>query len=70
MDNYHARMLSKALTGFGFTALQLLFVTLKLTHTIDWSWWLVMLPTLIPVGVVAVGVLIVLVIGILSLIYI
>jgi len=25
----------------------LLFITLKLTHTIDWSWWWVLVPLLI-----------------------
>jgi len=32
----------------GFTGfLTLLFIGLKLTDFIDWSWWLVLLPTLI-----------------------
>ncbi len=28
-------------------ALQLILITLKLTDFIDWSWWLVMLPTMV-----------------------
>ena len=27
-----------------FTILGILFIGLKLTHFIDWSWWLVLLP--------------------------
>lgn len=31
--------------GITFTdALTIVFVVLKLTHVIDWSWWLVLLP--------------------------
>jgi len=30
--------------------LTVLFVGLKLTHYIDWSWWWVLSPTLIPIG--------------------
>jgi hypothetical protein len=41
-------------SSFLSTALQVLFIALKLTGQITWSWWLVMLPTLIPVGIVAV----------------
>lgn len=38
-------------TGLGFTgALQIMFIALKLCKVIDWSWWCVMLPTIIPVG--------------------
>ena len=32
-------------TGIGFTGLlTIVFITLKLTGFIDWSWWLVLLP--------------------------
>ena len=41
-------------SSFLSTALQVLFIALKLTGHITWSWWLVMLPTLIPVGIMAV----------------
>lgn len=31
--------------GIGFVeALCLVFITLKLTHVIDWSWWIVLAP--------------------------
>jgi hypothetical protein len=33
-------------------ALQLIFITLKLTKVINWSWWLVLLPTISPVCIV------------------
>ena len=37
MPSHHGRV--------GFTSLlTLLFVALKLTHTIDWSWWWVLSP--------------------------
>lgn len=32
--------------------LQLIFITLKLTNYINWSWWLVLLPSLFWVGCV------------------
>jgi hypothetical protein len=31
-------------------ALDVLFI-LKLSHTIDWSWWVVTLPLTVPVGI-------------------
>lgn len=30
-----------------FTALTIVFIVLKLIGTIDWSWWLVLLPTIV-----------------------
>lgn len=40
-------MSDKKTTGVGFLGwLQLLFIGLKLTNYITWSWWLVMLPFL------------------------
>ena len=40
--------------GIGFLGLlQIVFITLKLLKVIAWSWWLVMLPTLIPIAFVA-----------------
>jgi hypothetical protein len=39
-------------SGIGLSGmLTVLFVGLKLTHYIDWSWWWVLSPTLIPIGV-------------------
>ena len=46
--------------GIGFAGLlTIVFITLKLTKYIDWSWWWVLSPILIP-GVVVIAVLIVL----------
>lgn len=39
--------------GIGFLgALTILFIALKLTNVIDWSWWWVLAPLWIPVAVV------------------
>lgn len=39
--------------GIGFTGLlTILFIGLKLTHYIDWSWWWVWSPVLISAGLV------------------
>lgn len=46
---------SKVTVSGGTSFLGLLtiaFVVLKLTGVISWSWWLVLLPTLIPTGIV------------------
>lgn len=43
---------STASGGVGFTSLLLLaFIILKLTHVIDWSWWWVLSPFWIPLGI-------------------
>jgi hypothetical protein len=34
--------------------LQLMFIGLKLTGYINWPWWQVLLPTLIPLGVIVI----------------
>ncbi len=37
--------------GIGFTGLlTILFIALKLTHVIAWTWWLVLMPSLIVGG--------------------
>ena len=38
--------------------LTLIFITLKLTHYIDWSWWWVLAPLWIPIAIVL-GILII-----------
>lgn len=48
-------------SGWGTTALQLIFIVLKLTHVINWSWWWVLAPTWI------IASLVVLIIGIVIL---
>lgn len=46
--------------GIGFFGLlTIVFIVLKLTNVISWSWWWVLAPTLIPLGLVAVIFLIV-----------
>lgn len=48
--------------GVGFLgALTILFIALKLTHVIDWSWWWVLAPLWIPVAVVL-GIIVIVVI--------
>jgi hypothetical protein len=46
---------SFAYGGMGFDgALQIAFIVLKLCKVIQWSWWLVLLPTIIPLGIILV----------------
>lgn len=35
------------------TAVTVVFIVLKLTHVINWSWWWVFSPWLIPIGLIA-----------------
>lgn len=43
--------------GIGFLGLlALLFIALKLTETVSWSWWLVLLPLYGPLAAVGAGV--------------
>lgn len=42
-------------TGIGFgSLLTIVFITLKLCNVIDWSWWLVLAPTWMPISLVLV----------------
>jgi len=51
---------SSSSSGIGFTGLlTIVFITLKLLEKIDWSWWWVLSPILIPLGIVLVLLLIV-----------
>lgn len=44
---------SSAVGGVGFLGLlQLVFIVLKLCKVIDWSWWLVLIPLWVEIGVV------------------
>lgn len=48
--------------GVSFTGLlQIVFIVLKLLNVITWSWWLVLLPTLISVGIFVLALLFVIV---------
>lgn len=49
------------------TALFITFLVLKLTNTIDWSWWWITAPLWIPVGLVIVVVLFLLVLAFIGL---
>lgn len=45
--------------GIGFVGLlTIVFITLKLTKYIDWSWWWVLSPSLISIGIVLIILLI------------
>ena len=47
---YHENEASKG--GIGFAGvLQVAFIVLKLCKVIDWSWWWVLAPTWIPLGI-------------------
>lgn len=46
--------------GGGFTLLTVIFACLKLAGVIDWSWWIVFLPILVPVGLAAIVLIVVL----------
>ncbi len=46
--------------GLGFASiLTLIFITLKLTGHIEWSWWWVLAPTWIPIAIVLLVLLVV-----------
>ena len=43
----------QAATGLtGLELLQAAFIVLKLLHVINWSWWWVLAPTWIPIGLI------------------
>lgn len=53
--------------GIGFCGLlTIVFITLKLTHTIDWSWWWVLSPLWIPFALVLLIFLIILTVAAIS----
>lgn len=55
---------NQSVRTIGFTGLLgLLFIALKLTGVIDWSWWLVLLPIYAPLALVGVILLIVLILA-------
>lgn len=44
---------SSSSSGIGFVGLlQILFIALKLTNYIDWSWWWVMSPAIVSTSIV------------------
>lgn len=49
--------------GIGFAGLlTILFIALKLTHYIDWSWWWILSPLWISAGVVIIVLLVILIV--------
>jgi uncharacterized protein (DUF983 family) len=55
---------SSSSSGIGFLGLlTILFIALKLTHYIDWSWWYVLAPIWFPFALV-VGVMIIVGLGV------
>jgi hypothetical protein len=51
-------------SGIGFTGLlAIVFITLKLTGYIDWSWWWVLAPLWIPIVIVFVILALILALG-------
>lgn len=54
---------SNASGGVGFTGLlTIVFIVLKLTHVIDWSWWWVLSPVWISAAITALVLAVVLVV--------
>lgn len=53
--------------GVGFTGIILaILVALKIAGVIDWSWWIVLMPLWVEIGLVALVVLIIYVVAILK----
>lgn len=50
-DKKLAQEVNNAATRFLLGLLTIVFITLKLTHVIDWSWWWVLGPLWIPATV-------------------
>ncbi len=44
-----------------FTILQVVFIVLKLTNLINWSWWMVWMPTFISLGISVIIILFILI---------
>lgn len=42
----------------GITLLSIVFIVLKLTHYIDWSWWYILLPLWGPLAILLLAILI------------
>lgn len=54
MSNQNIQVTQNSSGGIGFLgALTLLFIALKLTEVIDWSWWWVLSPMWIPIVTIA-----------------
>ena len=50
MDNINTRSSGNGISFLG--ALQIAFIVLKLVGGINWSWWMVLLPAIIPLAII------------------
>lgn len=50
MDNINTRNSGNGISFLG--ALQIAFIVLKLVGVINWSWWMVLLPAIIPLAII------------------
>lgn len=65
MDKYSSKDTQNVVWGGGCGfggLLTIAFIVLKLCGVIDWSWWLVLLPTIIAVGLPIVIIIVVLIV--------
>lgn len=58
-----------SLGGWSFTLLTILFVLLKVTEYIDWSWWWVFAPLWVPSAIFIIVYILIFIVYILALIY-
>ena len=42
---------NKSIISINCTTIFLVFLILKLTHVVEWSWWWIFSPYLIPIGI-------------------
>jgi hypothetical protein len=55
MNRIHVTHDNNSSKGVGFTGLlQLAFIILKLCGVIKWSWWAVLIPTWVSLGIIAI----------------
>jgi len=67
MDYFGKKTEYVAKPGINTTGLLLIvFIVLKLLHVIDWSWWWVLSPLWIPLGIVALLLIVLLIISLIS----
>ena len=53
--------------GIGFVGLlTIVFITLKLCHVIDWSWWWVLAPLWITAAIIAVVMILVVIVAVIA----
>ena len=53
--------------GIGFAGLlTIVFITLKLCHVIDWSWWWVLAPLWITAAIIAVVMILVVIVAVIA----